>query len=217
MDWQTTQSSEYLSLLQNRLKEPRLKWVDQFVEIINNWINKKQWHTELLINDYGCNVGHFYRGVEGINAPTNYCGYDISETYLGIARNCFPEANFLNLDIASPSPPRVADISVISATLEHIHNHGVAIKNIFDTARQLVIIRTFIGDKYACDSCLTDGASNEYIIKQFQLGDLVLYPQSSGWNYVLSVDNATEGMSKFVCNNRSILRSQSIIIFNRHE
>jgi hypothetical protein len=35
MDWHKIQNSNYLNLLENRLRQPRLKWVEQFIEIIN--------------------------------------------------------------------------------------------------------------------------------------------------------------------------------------
>lgn len=216
MDWQATQNQEYLILLSRRLNEPRLMWVDQFAGIINAYKAKLGLPWSISINDFGCNVGHFYRGIELINGIVDYCGYDISETYLGIASNHFPEPPFLNFDI-SGGAPRASDISIISATLEHIDNHQSAIKNIFDTSRHMVLMRTFIGDSYICDRCLTDGASDEYLIKQFTVDDLNLYPKKVGWDACLVTDNATEGKPKFVCNGRTVIRSQQIIIFTRNE
>lgn len=217
MDWQSTQNQEYLTLVGRRLNEPRLMWVDQFAGIINDWVNKRNSTSNILINDFGCNVGHFYRGIQVINGVIDYCGYDISETYLEIARKHFPEATFLNFDVSGQAAPRVADITVISATLEHIDNHQSAIKHIFNTSRHLVIMRTFIGESYICDSCLTDGASDEYLIKQFAIDDLTLYPKEVGWGACLVTDNATEGKPKFVCNGRTVVRSQQIIVFTRNE
>ena len=217
MDWHITQNQEYLSLLSRRLTEPRLMWVDQFVGIINDWVNKKKLNTKYSINDIGCNVGHFYRGIEAINGMIDYCGYDISETYLEIARKHFPEAVFINFDISGEMAPRVVDIAVISATLEHIDNHQSAIKYIFDTTNHLVVMRTFIGDGYICDSCLTDSADEEYLIKQFTISDLTRYPKKVGWNAFFVDDNATEGKPKFVCNGRTVVRSQKIIVFTRNE
>ena len=216
MDWQATQNQQYLLLLDRRLKEPRLMWVDQFIRIINDWKISKQITSNISINDFGCNVGHFYRGIEFINGVVNYCGYDISETYLEIARKYFPEAAFLNCDISGETAPRTADIAVISATLEHIDNHQSAIKHIFDTSKHLVIMRTFVGESYICDSCLTDGASEEYLIKQFAIDDVTLYPKKAGWNASFVVDNATEGKPKLVCNGRAVMRSQKIIVFTKN-
>ena len=217
MDWQARQNQEYLLLLERRLKEPRLMWVDQFVGIVNNLINQKGLNSDLLINDFGCNVGHFYRGIQVINGMIDYCGYDISDTYLEIARKNFPETNFINFDISGMVAPRTADIAVISATLEHIANHQFAIKNIFDTSKHLVIMRTFIGDGYICEGCLTDFASEEYLIKQFNIDDITLYPNEVGWDVSLVTDNATEGKPKFVCNGRTVIRTQQVIVFTRNE
>lgn len=211
-----TQNQEYLLLLGRRLKEPKLIWVGQFVEIINKWVEERGFNSGILINDFGCNVGHFYRGAQDIIVPVDYCGYDISDTYLKIAKDNFTEAKFLNFDIAGPIAPRSADVSVISATLEHIDNHLLAMRNIFDASEHLVILRTFIGDSYASDSCLTDGASDEYLIKQFTFESLVSYPKEIGWNACLVTDKATEGRPKFVCNGRTIMRSQKILIFTRN-
>ena len=217
MDWQATQNQQYILMQGRRLKEPRLMWVDQFIGIINDWKRKEGLTSNILINDFGCNVGHFYRGIELINGIVDYCGYDISETYLKIARNHFPEASFHNFDVAGQVAPRISDISVISATLEHIDNHQSAIKNIFDTTRHMVIMRTFIGDGYICDSCLTDAASDKYLIKQFTINDLTLYPKNFGWDTVFVTDNATQGKPKFVCNGRTVVRSQQIIVYIKNE
>jgi len=170
-----------------------------------------------LINDFGCNASHFYRGIQVMNEVIDYCGYDISDTYLEIARKHFPRASLLNFDISGKVAPRTTDIAVISATLEHISNHQSAIKNIFDTSRHLVIMRTFIVDSYVSEGCLTDGASDEYLIKQFNIDDVTLYPNKVGWDASLVADNDTQGKPKFVCNGRAVIRSQQIIVFTRNE
>ena len=94
MDWQATQNQDYLLLLQRRLDEPRLMWVDQFVGLINELVNTKGRTQDILINDFGCNVGHFYRGVQAINGKIDYCGYDISEAYLFISKKKFSQSHF---------------------------------------------------------------------------------------------------------------------------
>jgi trans-aconitate methyltransferase len=213
MEWQLTQNSEYLTLLRKRLSEPVLIWVEQFVDIINAHSVSRELQEAIKINDYGCNVGHFYRGIASLMFKADYCGYDISETYLKIARDAFPNAIFENLDIAGSQPPRVADISIISATLEHIPNHISALENIFNFTNRLVILRTFVGDKYLNESCLTDGAEEEYLIKQFCVDDLVKHSKTFGWSLSIIEDKATGGLPKLVCNGRSISRTQKILIF----
>jgi hypothetical protein len=222
-DWQESQNEDYLHLIRARLLQPKMKWVDQFTSIINSKAkfikdSTNSINQSFLCNDFGCNVGHFFRGVADINMPINYRGYDISEIYLKIARNEFGFEYFENLDIASESIdklPRDSDISVISATLEHIENYHTALKNIFSTTRRLVVMRTFIGDLQLKDYCRTHGASRDYLIRQFTLDDLVSLPVNNGWLYEAHEDIATQGIQKMVCNGKTIPRTQKILVFSR--
>ena len=216
MDWHNTQNNEYLTLLKERLLQPRLKWVEQFLEIINMSLRTLRPAQSVVINDIGCNVGHFYRGIyeRQIHFPVDYRGYDISETYLETARSSFADAAFEILDISSQRP-RDCDVTVISATLEHIPDHNSAIRNIFLSTSRLVIMRTFLGDREIVDSCLTDGAKHPYLIKQFRLENLTDFSLSQGFRHFLICDKATESQPKYVCNGKTILRTQSVILFER--
>ena len=223
VDWQESQNEEYLRLIRTRLLQPKLKWVDQFTSIINSKAkliidSSNSINQSFLCNDFGCNVVHFFRGVADINMSINYRGYDISEIYLKIARNEFGFEYFENLDIASESIdklPRDADISVVSATLEHIENYHTALKNIFSTTRCLVVLRTFIGDLPLKDYCRTHGAKRDYLIRQFTLDDLVSLPANPGWFYEAHEDIATQGIQKMVCNGNTVPRTQKILVFSR--
>ena len=222
-DWHDSQNDNYLNLSCTRLSQPKLKWVDQFVDIINTKFketNGESSHVDqsFRLNDFGCNVGHFIRGIEDINFPINYIGYDISETYLEIARNKFGSLYFEKLDIASDSiseDPREAHISVISATLEHIKNYKVAIRKIFHNTRNLVIIRTFIGDRSLKENCRTEGAKSDYLIRQFTIQDLVKIPIELGFSCIEEVDIATSGDIKMTCNFTSIPRKQAVLVFSK--
>lgn len=218
-DWHRTQNDDYMLLAKRRLNQPPLIWVRQFAEIINLVVPTlpTRFNTDsqkLLINDVGCNVGHFYRGLSQIDYPVSYCGYDLSQTYLSIARDFFPGVDFVELDI-STDVPRLADITVISATLEHIGDHEKAIQNIFTTTRFAVLLRTFIGDESVVEYCLKDNALTDYLIKQFTLFDVTSFGLSNDWKFELFIDQATGGVPKLVCNGRSIVRSQKVILFKR--
>ena len=216
MDWHlTTQNKDYLDLSIKRLNEPALIWVSQFTDIINSKMKSFN-KSALKINDIGCNVGHFYRNINQINSIVNYTGFDISKTYLDIAHNHFPEANFIIEDVGSSKFDKNkynCDISVISATLEHIENYEVFLENVFQSTNELVLIRTFIGNESRKDYCLKPGATQSYLIRQFQLTDLKDKSFNSSWNCDEIEDLATRGVQKQVCD--GIDRSQRILSFQK--
>jgi 2-polyprenyl-3-methyl-5-hydroxy-6-metoxy-1,4-benzoquinol methylase len=217
-DWQQTQNLSYLELLQRRLQEPPLTWVTQFVELINQEIASGLFGElkAVSINDYGCNVGHFFRGIKDILRNVTYRGFDVSETYLEVARRHFGTENFRLLDISSFSTdeqlPR-SNIAVISATLEHIEDHQSAIRNIFSHTDQLVLLRTFVGNTSLAEWCRTIGAERDYLIKQFTIDELMSVPSEFCYCVREELDRSTEGKAKLVCNAESILRRQSILVY----
>ncbi len=216
MDWHlNTQNKDYLDLSIKRLNEPALIWVSQFTDIINSKIKSFD-KPSLKINDIGCNVGHFYRNINQINSKVNYTGFDISQTYLDIAHNHFPEANFILEDVGSnkfDKNKNNCDISVISATLEHIEDYEVFLENVFQSTNYLVLIRTFIGNESRKDYCLKPGANQSYLIRQFKLSELKDKSFNSSWNCEEIEDKATGGVQKQVCD--GIDRSQRILCFQK--
>ena len=212
-DWHAlTQNDEYLKLSSQRLSEPPLIWVNQFTQLINDFIGDHK--GKYVINDIGCNVGHFARNVELINADIAYRGVDISKTYLEIAKHHFPKLDFFVEDFAQKElniSQFNCDISVVSATLEHIDDYEQFLSNIFKTTRQMVLIRTFIGETSEMDYCLKEGATQSYLIRQFVLSDLVNKSFNKDWLFEEIIDEATLSKPKVICN--SITRSQQILKF----
>ena len=212
-DWHAlTQNDEYLKLSSQRLSEPPLIWVNQFTQIINDFIGENK--GKYVINDIGCNVGHFARNVELINADIAYRGIDISKTYLEIAKHHFPKLDFFIEDFAQKELNIFqfeSDISVVSATLEHIDDYEQFLSNIFKTTSQMVLIRTFIGETSEMDYCLKEGATQSYLIRQFVLSDLVNKNFNKDWLFEEIIDEATLSKPKVICN--SITRSQQILKF----
>ena len=212
-DWHTqTQNAEYLTLSIQRLSKPILIWVNQFTQIINDFIGDNK--GKHVINDIGCNVGHFSRNVELINSDITYRGIDISKTYIDISKQNFPKLDFYIEDFAQDElniSQFKCDISVVSATLEHIDDYEQFLKNIFQTTSQMVLIRTFIGKTSEMDYCLKEGAAQSYLIRQFVLSDMVLNNCNKDWLFEEIVDEATLGKPKVICD--SITRSQQILKF----
>ena len=212
-DWHAlTQNDEYLKLSSQRLSEPPLIWVTQFTQLINDFVGENK--GKYVINDIGCNVGHFARNVELINADIAYRGIDISKTYLEIAKHHFPKLDFFIEDFAQKElniSQFYCDISIVSATLEHIDDYEQFLRNIFKTTRQMVLIRTFIGETSEMDYCLKEGATQSYLIRQFVLSDLVNKGFNKDWLFEEIIDEATLSKPKVICN--SITRSQQILKF----
>jgi SAM-dependent methyltransferase len=209
-DWHAlTQNDEYLKLSSQRLSEPPLIWVNQFTQIINDFVGENK--GKYVINDIGCNVGHFARNVELINADIAYRGIDISKTYLEIAKHHFPKLDFYIEDFAQKElkiSQFNCDVSVVSATLEHIDDYEQFLSNIFKTTSQMVLIRTFVGETSEMDYCLKEGATQSYLIRQFVLSDLVNKGFNKDWIFEEIVDQATQSKPKVICN--SITRIQQI-------
>jgi SAM-dependent methyltransferase len=155
-DWhKITQNDEYLQLSINRLNQPILKWANQISEMLPK--------KPLTVNEIGCNVGHFYRAIKDKNMT--YKGYDISKTYLDVATKNF--GNFFHqLDITKQIP-ETADVTVISATLEHLENFEDALNNIFLSTKKRVILRTFIGFTNKISYFSKSDSHKPYIVRQF--------------------------------------------------
>ena len=211
-DWHLeTQNSDYLDVSEKRLTEPPLMWVNQFTEIINSKFETSQ---KIRINDIGCNVGHFARNINELKSNVDYRGIDISDVYLNIARQKFPELRFENQDFSSKELNREkfkCDISIISATLEHIQNYKHFLKNIFSSTQKLVLIRTFIGDESRKEYCQKENALKPYLIRQFKKEQLVNQVFNKEWAVEFHEDKATESKWKNIC--AEIRRRQIVIVY----
>lgn len=209
-DWHNTQNNEYLTLLLERLEQPKLLWVQQFARIINSYIKENNL-SNISIKEIGCNVGHFCRVLEEINTNTTFYGYDTSDTYLAIAKQKFKHLNFVNTNIEDEIPQNT-DITIISATFEHIKNHYNALINIFNSTNKLIILRTFIGDSYLEQECKKDNSIHSYIIKQFTIQYLQSFTKNE-WILDVVEDDATNSKTKHIC--FDVYRTQKILIFRK--
>jgi len=197
------------------LNEPTLIWVNQFTELINSNLNQLSLN-KVKLNDIGCNVGHFARNLNLIQTKVEYTGIDISKTYIDIARQHFPSLTFVKEDFSQDKldlNKYFCDISIISATLEHIENYEIFMKNIFESTSNNVIIRTFIGESSKKDFCLKEGATNKYLVRQFAINDLVKKSFNKEWSYEILSDQATNSTTKVICPN--VNRQQFVLNFLR--
>jgi ubiquinone/menaquinone biosynthesis C-methylase UbiE len=211
-DWHLeTQNSDYLDMSEKRLTQPPLIWVNQFTEIINSKFETSQ---KIKINDIGCNVGHFARNINELKSNVDYRGIDISDVYLNIAKQKFLELRFENQDFSSEELNREqfkCDISIVSATLEHVQNYKQFLKNIFSSTQKLVLIRTFLGDESRKDYCQKENALNPYLIRQFKKDQLVNKDFNKKWTVEFREDMATQSKWKNIC--AEIKRRQIVIVY----
>lgn len=102
----------------------------------------------------------------------------------------------------------MSDILVISATLEHIENWQITLKNIFDTSTKLIVIRTFIGEQGLKQICKKPNSQDDYIIRQFTENDIINRPDQKKWNLNFVADQATQEKPKEEC--QGITRTMKI-------
>ena len=116
-----------LSLYEDRIKNKNLIWVDQIIQILKFYFPK----GKKKINDLGCNLFQLYKGLkkEKLNKKFLYFGYDHDKTYIKFGLKYFPELKkkFKILNLENKLPMK-ADVTVISATLEHLNYPTRALK-----------------------------------------------------------------------------------------
>jgi len=217
-DWHLTQNSDYLKLQENRLKQMPLKWCSQFAKILNNFYLSVEVSKSILINDYGCAVGHFARVLPNLTSvESSYLGIDISETYLEIVRNNFPKEEFIHVDLnrlSQDNAVRSSDVGIMSATLEHLENYEEVLGSILLRTKDCFLLRTFTGESFSADFCAKDGSSLPYLIQQFEESFFFSTASDHGFKLKKYEDEATGGVEKPVCEDR-IMRTQSIFLFYR--
>jgi|WetSurSiteA1Bulk_404760.scaffolds.fasta_scaffold20693_3 SAM-dependent methyltransferase len=63
--------------------------------------------------DFGCGKGDFYGFLHKKESFFNYCGIDINENLISLARSKYPEAEFLALDIEEETFQRTFDLILV--------------------------------------------------------------------------------------------------------
>ena len=123
----------------------------------------------------------------------NYFGYDIDEVFLSLAKRTFPDNadKFTNLDIEKENPA-ATDVTVCSATFEHLDNPEECLKKMLRTTSKIMILRSFFGNKtikyvQGCNHLVV----NPYNINQFNLFDIGKMFFENGFNFWCIKDNAT--------------------------
>ena len=134
-----------------------------------------------------------------------------------IGKKNFPEIKekFIKLDIEK-NTPKISEISICSATFEHLDNPFSTLKNILSTTSQLMILRTFVGSENI-DFVQKDKkiVENPYNINQFNLFDLSEIFFEYNFDFCCLKDEATKSLIYEVGKSTSVFRKFYIIIGNK--
>ena len=207
-----TQNNEYMQNIVARVKNEYLVWVEQFLDIID----AHNFTTNHTLNDIGCNVGQFYKGLLRRSFNIEYHGFDIEKLYIDKAIEIFPElhGHVQKLDITRERP-NTADITIISATLEHLDSLQNAFKNVLQSTNKLCIIRTFLGNQFKRAEHTKQGASRPYLINQFSFEEICEIISSYNFSTNILRDKYTDSMPKYIA--PGIIRTQYIIVGRKND
>lgn len=83
--------------------EGQLRRYEALLRIAGDFSMKK-------ILDFGCGKGDFYKFIKDRGIVSGYCGIDINENLIELARNKYPETEFMAMDIDESELDRKFDI-----------------------------------------------------------------------------------------------------------
>jgi hypothetical protein len=216
--WHDTQDDDYLTSVVSRAADERLEWCAQLFDLLESpELGLSPYRYSL--NDFGCQYFQVYK--ELLSRPhlsVDYFGYDIEQQYIDIGLQLFPElqSSYKVADLARGGGIREADVSVISATLEHIDDFSAVVGVLAQKSRKVVVIRSFFGSSYLKDLGKKPSAVKPYPVQQFVLQDL-LYPAFVDWEVEVVRDRHTDSMPivKFF-ENGPIVRTAYFVVLRRN-
>lgn len=209
--FQESQNKEYLELCIDRARNVDLTWVEQFLDIIFDSVDSER---QLRLNDIGCNLGQFWKGLKKRGGNIQYFGYDPEEVYLEEAKKIFPEISkkLFKLDITQEKP-HDCDITVCSATLEHLEYLQPGLDNMLQSSKQLLLLRTFLDVEALKSIRMKEGAKTYYNIHQFSFNEIFLSFERNGFSSKVIRDRYTDSMPNYLDN--GIIRTFFIVVGNK--
>lgn len=203
--WQHLHSPKYLERCTWRIKNIYLTWVEQFLDILEEFdLENKR------INDVGCNLLQFYKGMDKRKLPLQYYGYDIERQYLDLARDFFPQVKdrLQKVNIVEERP-QVANFSVVSAMLEHLPSLSPGLDNILQSTREVIVLRTFLGEEAKTQKVFAEESKEKYWVNQYSFENILNLFDKYGFKSVVLRDRFTDSMPKLIFKN--LVRTQYVI------
>lgn len=211
-NWQETQNDDYLQLIKSRAVGIELVWVQQMFEIF------LKRGGVLSVKDIGCQAFSVYKYIKTHSVNIEYFGYEIEYEYVKIGLSLFPElSDKITIgDFSLIESVVETDLTVISATLEHVDVWGQFLKKALLSTRKTLYLRTFVGGKTVRSEGLLPGAIRPYTIWEFGLKDLLYQIESSGFNVEIRRDEYTMSEPLYLdVEPKKLERSMYVIIANR--
>jgi hypothetical protein len=211
--FQDTHTDDDLARAIERVRNQYLTWVEQVLDLIEENLGVD---FEGTVNDIGCNVGHFYKGLKRRDLRLEYRGYDVEQIYLDEAVKIFAEldGNLSLLDITAQAPPP-ADVAVMSATLEHLEHPRPALDHLLEGATRLVVLRTFLGEVPLRAVQQIAGAPNHYFAHQYSFQEVLDgFAEHDFWPVVVR-DRHTDSMPIYMTN--GIIRAHHLVVGTKRD
>ena len=218
----THDSSTHLAdidLYNYRAKNVDLIWCDQVINLLQEITNKNENYST---NDIGCNYGQVYKEIKRkkLEKKFSYHGYDIDDKFISIAREHLPELKnkIQVLDIEKETPSSV-QITICSATFEHLDDPDKSLSNIFDSTTEYIILRTMIGsnDKRFIQSD-SRFVNQPYNINQYGLFEMSEKFFERGFNLTCIPDHATNMSKKYEVSKESgVMRQMYVVLGSRNK
>lgn len=135
---------------------------------IVKWIIEVKDELEWVL-DAGCCTGYYLNKLRELGYKGCYQGIDITPNLIERAQGIHPSSNdyFLIMDIQEMTfPDATFDLSFSVGVLQHIPDHGKAIKELFRVSKKYVIISCYATDKLETEAKHDEDFLNFRFIKK---------------------------------------------------
>lgn len=215
--WQYTKNDDYFTMVEARIRSVDMVWVSQFLDIISESGFASQ---NLSIKDIGCQAFQFYKLMKKRGLSCEYFGYELEKRYVDIGLRYFPELDgrYVIGDFSRIDDPIRTDVSVCSATIEHVDRWGPFLENMLGTTSKLALIRTFLGDSTERTEARLVGAAATYPIWQFSFRDFLTAVRRQGFLPEVLRDRYTDSLPKLLdVKPDGLVRTQYVVAARRIE
>lgn len=211
--WIQTQGPNYLSMIRQRIENVDLVWVSQFLDILQGEPDKS-----VSVKDIGCQAFQFYKEVKRRGVSLDYYGYELDQNYVDLGLEYFPELTNKVIvgDFAKLYEVKHTDVTVCSATIEHIDCWIGFLQRMLNTTSNVVVIRSFFGENTKREICNHNGATDNYPIWQFSFSEFLAVIRKCGFYPEIVRDRYTDSLPKYLdVLPDGIVRTQYVVVARR--